>query len=56
MDFNTVQALANVYNNLLRVKTSGEDSFIMTDNLRSLFGIIKQQAELLENQNKEVGE
>lgn len=35
-----LQELANIYNNLLQVQTSGQNSFIMTDNLRNLYRII----------------
>lgn len=45
MNDNVMQQLADIYNNLLRVHTCGEDSFIMTDCMRSLFNIIKQMAE-----------
>ena len=37
MDKNTLQQLVDVYNNLLRVHTCGEDSFIMTDCMRAFF-------------------
>lgn len=45
MNDNIMQQLADIYNNLLRVHTCGEDSFIMTDCMRNLFGVIKQLAE-----------
>ena len=45
MNKNILQQLADVYNNLLRVHTCGEDSFIMTDCMRTLFSIIKDSAE-----------
>ena len=45
MDNNTIQQLVNIYNNLLQVHTCGEDSFIMTDSMRALFNIIKNNAE-----------
>ena len=45
MDNNTIQQLVNIYNNLLQVHTCGEDSFIMTDSMRALFNVIKNNAE-----------
>lgn len=44
-----LQELANIYNNLLQVQTSGQNSFIMTDNLRNLYRIIAT----LSNQKEE---
>ena len=44
MDNNTLQQLATIYNNLMQVHTCGEDSFMMTDCLRALFSIIKNNA------------
>lgn len=44
MDNSTLQQLVGVYNNLLRIHTCGEDSFIFTDSMRALFNIIKNNA------------
>lgn len=49
MNNSIIQQLINVYNNLLRVRTCGEDSFIMTDSMRALLNAIEQMAE---NENK----
>lgn len=43
--------LVQIYNNLLQVHTCGEDTFIMTDCMRALFQIIKEQ--LNEEQKEE---
>lgn len=49
MDNSIIQQLISVYNNLLRVHTCGEDSFIMTDSMRALLNAIEKMAE---NENK----
>lgn len=46
-----LQQLADIYNNLLQVQTSGHSSFIMTDNLRNLYNIIKWLSEQKEEEN-----
>ena len=61
MTFEELQILANIYNNLLKINTKGEDSFIMVDNLRKLYNFImtqdqkifkKQQEEEQDNESK----
>lgn len=47
---NNIQELVNVYNELLRVHTSGEDSFIYTSCMQNLLAIIQQMAQ---NQKEE---
>lgn len=46
-----LQELAKIYNNLLQVQTSGQNSFIMTDNLRNLYHIIALLSEKKEENN-----
>ena len=61
MTFEELQILVNIYNNLLKINTKGEDSFIMVDNLRKLYDFImiydqkifkKQQEEEQGNESK----
>lgn len=40
-----LQHLADIYNNLLRVHTCGEDSYILTDCMKALFNFIKEKAD-----------
>jgi hypothetical protein len=49
-----LQQLAEIYNNLLRIHTCGEDSFLMTDCMRALYHIINDEAKLA--QSKETQE
>lgn len=53
MNNENLQSLAEIYNNLLRVHTNGEDSFIMADCMRALFNIIKAAAESSAKVSKE---
>ena len=53
MNNNTLQQLVAIYNNLLRVHTCGEDSFIFTDSMRALFTVIKNNANN-EKRNKDI--
>ena len=45
MDNNTLQQLTQVYNTLLLVHTCGEDSFLMTDCMRTFATVLKNNIE-----------
>lgn len=45
-----LQGLSKVYNNLLLVHTCGEDSFLMTDCMRTFYDILTK---MVEEQQKE---
>ena len=56
MTYEDIQMLVNIYNTLLSVHTCGEDSFTMTDSMRTLYKFIdSKQKEYIEKQkeNKE---
>lgn len=45
MNQQDLQYLADIYNGLLRVHTCGEDSYILTACMKSLFDFIKEKSE-----------
>ena len=54
MKYEDMQVLANIYNTLLGVKTSGEDTYAMADAMRALYKFIDaKQKEYVENQQAE---
>lgn len=48
-----IQQLVQIYNNLLQVHTCGEDSFLMTDCMRALYQVIKENASASQGETKE---
>ena len=51
MNYEILQQLVGIYNNLLRVHTCGVDSFIMTDCMRALLEIIKNETQQEKSEN-----
>ena len=42
MNFEQLQELVRIYNELLTVQTKGKDSWIMADNVRALFNLLQE--------------
>lgn len=56
MNYEVLQQLVDIYNNLLKVHTCGVDSFIMTDCMRALLEIIRNETQQEKSENNIEGE
>lgn len=47
MNFQQLQELVNIYNNLLTIQTKGKDTWMMADCQRALFTLLSQLGETI---------